>query len=59
MNILDPVVAVDRNTVNCDSCRRVVVLQCQVAFPRWVKSLTGNISDCLAGSLVSLNGNNF
>lgn len=58
MNILDPVVAVDRKAVNCDSCRSVVALQCQVAFPRWVKSLTGN-SDCLAGYPVSLNGNNF
>lgn len=59
MNILEPVVAVDRKAVNCDSCRRLVALQCQVAFSRWVKSLTGNISDCLPECPVSLKGNNF
>lgn len=35
MNILDPVVTIDRKAVNCASRRSVVVLQCQVAFPRW------------------------
>lgn len=58
MNILDPVVAVDRKAVNCDSCRSAVALQCQVAFSRWVKPLGGSISDCLAEYAVSLNRNN-